>query len=218
MAGSHRSMVAFSIFVGACCAAGAAAAHAALVSAMHVSIAPMLVDFDMEPPSLTTRYGDAGGQGRCRRRSRVCLRDLERAAGAQVRGRRADPEIDSARFDEPLPAAPESELLGREAERQPLLLPGAELDALETAQLEHRPRHRGDRIAHVELHDLVRGDAAGVRDADRDVDALSGADLLHALRQGAVLELAVREPEAEWILRRDRQIVIPDGVLGQVRI
>ena len=67
---------------------------------------------------------------------------------------------------EPLPArAPERELLGREAERDALARARGEVDALEAAQFEHRPRDRRHRVAHVELDDLIARDAARVLDA-----------------------------------------------------
>ena len=45
-----------------------------------------------------------------------------------------------------------------------------------------------------------------------------GPTALRALREIAVAELAVREPVAERVKRRDRQIVITHRVLGEIRI
>ena len=44
---------------------------------------------------------------------------------------------------------------------------GRERHALEAAQLLHRPRHRADHVAQVELHDFVAGHLAGVAHVDR---------------------------------------------------
>ena len=55
----------------------------------------------------------------------MCFRDLEETRGAQVRRRRAHPEVYAPCLDEPgtfvcRRGRPERQLLGREAERHPL--------------------------------------------------------------------------------------------------
>ena len=90
---------------------------------------------------------------------RLCY--FERTIQAQVGGRRTYPEVDAARFDEPLPArAKECELLGREAERDALARARGQFDAFETAQLEHGPRDARVRVARIELDDFIARDAA----------------------------------------------------------
>src|SRR5688572_10234488 len=120
IAGSQRAIFAsatVSIFAGP-------AAHAATQKPAIATSATAPEKFRIEIPSWTASVvcdGHARGQRRGRRRPDVSFRDLERAPGAQVRGRGADPEVDAPRLDQPLAArAPERELFRRQRERDAL--------------------------------------------------------------------------------------------------
>ena len=80
----------------------------------------------------------------------------------------ADHQLDPAGLDLPLACVPDRHLLGLEGEADPFRLARRERDAAEAAQLLDGARHARDRIAQVELDDLVAGDRAGVADGRRD--------------------------------------------------
>src|SRR5688500_17668409 len=121
-----------------------------------------------------------------------------------MRGRCAYTEVDAPGFDEPLAAGTkERELLRREAEGDALARARGQLDALEAAQLEHRPRHARDRVADIELHHLVARHAARVLHGDRQVDAFARTHRRGALCEVAVAKLAVRQAMAKGELRGD---------------
>ena len=73
-------------------------------------------------------------------------------------------------------------LVGAERERHAALLAWLQRHALEPAQLLHRPRHRADHIADVELHDLIAGARAGVRHVTVTVGAARSGRIDEATR------------------------------------
>ncbi len=89
-----------------------------------------------------------------------------------LHGARSDPERERARLhDGPHAGVVEGEVRGAEGEGEVAAGARCERDPAEPAQLLHRPCHRADLIADVELDDLVPGPLAGVAHVDRRTHA-----------------------------------------------
>ena len=120
--------------------------------------------------SLERGWGDtrsvAGPNASYSVRLRVELRDVGHRQD-RVGGRRADPELERARFDDVREVATGRPERGdRDVERHQHGLARRQSDAPETDEFPNRPGDRGDRIAPVELNDLISTMLAGRWDTE----------------------------------------------------
>src|SRR5690606_14731122 len=130
----------------------------------------------------------------------------------------ADHQLDLAGLDLPAaPDAPQGDMLGAQGEADEPGLSWCERHAAEAAQLLDRARHRGERIANVELDHLLAGAAAGIghRHGHGHLAAI-GRDRGAIQCQRAISEARVAEAVAEGVERGDRQVAIADRIGLQV--